>query len=332
MTFTVTYRGADGAVRECQMEAAGRWECIAQCRVRGIAPVSVKENAPTRMRKPTEQTRVVHGQSMPDGKDVRCRSNGASRVSPLNLALTAALILLLGGGVWWWKADRGGTSPSDEGMRKRTALLPKEVKPAKPNVAATPSAVTNAISEAVVQKEPPKPLLTRDERIDKIEKKILETPLDLSVQTNRAFRTGLEQSLAAIFSTPLGAPPPMIPTRMAPVTLVHLQQILDAPNEILETDSEKVVEAKMACAAAKKEMKAYMDGGGDPEKFLEHYHSILQQANGEWRAAQFKLIETMKNDPSLAPTMEAEINENFKARGIRPIRMPPGLKERYGIE
>ena len=43
MTFTVTYRGADGALREEAVEAAGRAECFAQCRARGIVPVSVKE-------------------------------------------------------------------------------------------------------------------------------------------------------------------------------------------------------------------------------------------------------------------------------------------------
>ena len=43
MTFTVTYRGADGAIREERVEAASRGECFAQCRARGIAPLSVKE-------------------------------------------------------------------------------------------------------------------------------------------------------------------------------------------------------------------------------------------------------------------------------------------------
>ena len=43
MTFTVTYRGADGAMRAERIEAAGRGECFAQCRARNIAPISVKE-------------------------------------------------------------------------------------------------------------------------------------------------------------------------------------------------------------------------------------------------------------------------------------------------
>ena len=43
MTFTVTYRGADGALREERIEAANRAECFAQMKAQGIAPLSVKE-------------------------------------------------------------------------------------------------------------------------------------------------------------------------------------------------------------------------------------------------------------------------------------------------
>ena len=43
MTFTVTYRGADGAVRTEAVEAAGRGDCFAQMKARGIVPMGVKE-------------------------------------------------------------------------------------------------------------------------------------------------------------------------------------------------------------------------------------------------------------------------------------------------
>ena len=43
MTFTVTYRGADGAMCEEAVEAAGRAECVAKCRRRGIVPASIRE-------------------------------------------------------------------------------------------------------------------------------------------------------------------------------------------------------------------------------------------------------------------------------------------------
>ena len=43
MTFTVTYRAKDGALREERVEAADRAECMVVCRRRGIAPVGIAE-------------------------------------------------------------------------------------------------------------------------------------------------------------------------------------------------------------------------------------------------------------------------------------------------
>jgi hypothetical protein len=174
--------------------------------------------------------------------------------------------------------------------------------------------------------------MSLEEREAMIEKKIMEIPLDLTAKTNRAFSSGLEQKLAAIFTTELGAPPPLLPTRLSPVTFLKLEEILDAPNEILETDSDRVIEAKKACTEAKKMMKEHIAAGGDPEKFLESYYSMLKQASEEWKTAQMSLMQTIRTDPGLAITMEAEINENFTARGIRPVKIPPQFKERYGIK
>lgn len=311
MRFTITYHDKMGALKEECVEAASRGDCLARMKARGISPISMTVGASAK----AGARKAVTGRR--------------SRIS-IGPMVVALLVVVVGGGVWWLWNSRSEDTMRDVKVKPKSTALAKEVKPS-----AAPKPVPEAPKPVVTNVAEPKlsaPKLTHEERIEMLEKKILENPPNMSVRSNRVFSTGLEQSLAAIFSTPLGAPPPLIPTRLSPVTLVHLEKILDTPNEILETDSEKAVEAKMACAAAKKEMKAYVDGGGDPEKFLEHYHSILRQANAEWKAAQFTLIETMKTDPGLAPTMEAEVNENFKARGMRPIKMPPGLKERYGIK
>ena len=311
MRFTITYHDKMGALKEECVEAASRGDCLARMKARGISPISMTVGASAK---------------------AGARKAVTGRRSTIAIwPVVVLLVVIVGGGAWWLWNSRSKDMMQEVKEKPKSTALAKEVKPSaapKPIPEDPKPAVTNATEKPKVETRK----LTREERIEMLEKKILENPPNMSVRSNRVFSTGLEQSLAAIFSTPLGAPPPLIPPRLSPVALVHLEKILDTPNEILETDSEKAVEAKMACAAAKKEMKAYVDGGGDPEKFLEHYHSILRQANAEWKAAQFTLIETMKTDPGLAPTMEAEVNENFKARGMRPIKMPPGLKERYGIK
>ena len=48
MTFTVTYRAKDGALREERIEAASRAGCVAECRKRGIAPTKIAEGGKSR--------------------------------------------------------------------------------------------------------------------------------------------------------------------------------------------------------------------------------------------------------------------------------------------
>ena len=100
MTFTVTYRAKDGALREERVEAANRAECVAECRRRGIAPVSIAER----------------GSAKDTGSGLRRTSGGArsgkSAASPRWAASGrgAALVLIaaaIAGGVWWWMG-RGG--------------------------------------------------------------------------------------------------------------------------------------------------------------------------------------------------------------------------------
>ena len=43
MTFTVTYRAKDGALREERVEAASRAECVAACHEWGITPTGIRE-------------------------------------------------------------------------------------------------------------------------------------------------------------------------------------------------------------------------------------------------------------------------------------------------
>ena len=307
MKYEYTYRDSAGALRTGQVEASGRTDAFAKVKGQGLNPVSMK---------------VASRQ----GKD----KNGIHSGKLLRNALLAALCVAAAAFCTWFffAGNNGNPAP---------AAAPEKKKPAKKAVVPVvmPTAVPVAVSSNAPPVTAPKPAkkLTTEEKLAIIEKKILEKPMDFSTPTNnRAFRTGVEQSLAAIFATPLGAPPPPVPLRLTPVTYLRLQEILDAPNTVFDDDSDKVAEAKMAVAMAKKELKKYMAEGGDPEKFLEHYYSELKQASDEWKAAQMELVRTMKTDPGLAVTLEAELNEHFSKKGIRPVKMPAKLKERYGIE
>ena len=305
MTFSVSYRSKDGAMRTEVIDAVNRGECIAKCKSIGISPVRVEAS---------------------NGKKATPSSSSDNRL--LKSILVGFVTAAICTGVWLY--FKGDEQTSEDDAKPKTVKTPSEKKTV-PARASKP--VKEAPPKTVTAKDTPsKKEMTLEEREAMIEKKIMEIPLDLTTKTNRAFSTGLEQKLAAIFTTELGAPPPLLPTRLSPVTFLKLEEILDAPNEILETDSDRVIEAKKACTQAKKMMKEHIAAGGDPEKFLESYYSMLKQASEEWKTAQMSLMQTIHTDPGLAITMEAEINENFTARGIRPVKIPPQFKERYGIK
>ena len=61
MTFTVTYRAKDGALREERVDAANRAECVAECRKRGIAPTGIREGGKGKGRDGARPSRVGAG-------------------------------------------------------------------------------------------------------------------------------------------------------------------------------------------------------------------------------------------------------------------------------
>ena len=127
MTFTVTYRAKDGALREERVEAASRAECVAECRRRGITPTAIKEG----------------GKSRQDG------GSPSQRRLTGNAAILAAVVLAaIAGGMWWWIGGRGVTALPEKVPQKPKVEKPKDDKPkAKPS-ASKPTATPAPSAEA----------------------------------------------------------------------------------------------------------------------------------------------------------------------------------------
>ena len=167
MTFTVTYRAKDGALREERVEAASRAECVAECRKRGIAPVGIREG---RSGKSAASPRGADGRSgksaaSPKGRDgarpSRAGGTGDSKRTTARWVAAAVVIVAVAGGVWWWVGGRGG-EPKTTSVQQQGAK-PKVEKPkvAKPKTASVqqqgsekPVAETNAVAVAPVATAP----------------------------------------------------------------------------------------------------------------------------------------------------------------------------------
>ena len=143
MTFTVTYRAKDGALREERVEAASRAECVAECRRRGIAPVGIKEG---RSGKSAAKGTSPRGGGSAASSKVSRGGTGDSKRTTARWVAVAVVVAVVGGGVLWWFG------------REKPQPAPVE-RPAKPKAAkpeSKPAAKHAAPVEAPKPKEPPK--------------------------------------------------------------------------------------------------------------------------------------------------------------------------------
>ena len=162
-----------------------------------------------------------------------------------------------------------------------------------------------------------------------VEKKLAETPI-AEDSTNRTYRTGLEQVIDWVFTTELGDVPPPMPT-ISDFDLVHFQEIIELKNKANETDSEVTAEAKAVVDHVKAELKKYVDKGGDPQEFLEFYHSELQQAFSERQMAREQVLKVVKTEPDIALDYLEKVNASLAEKGIKGIELGPRVMHRYGL-
>jgi hypothetical protein len=172
--------------------------------------------------------------------------------------------------------------------------------------------------------------MTPEERMRYLFEEAAKKPIDLTPSTNRLFKTGTEQVMSWIFTTELGAMPPPLP-RIPIRDEAHMAEILMAKNPVFEGDSEKAKEAKQMVEMAKKELIKFLKEGGSVDEFFEYYRGELVQAHNEWKECQKSVLQVVREEPDLAAEYITEINNRLSQKGIRPVKLPPKLKEQLGI-
>lgn len=209
---------------------------------------------------------------------------------------------------------------------------------------ATPEIVPQAPVQEEVKPEPKKidpekaaraaklKAMTPAERLEFLFEEAKKKPIDFnSVSTNRPFATGTEQVMSWIFNARVGDMPPPMP-KLSIRDEAHMAEILLADNPALEGDSDKVRAAKEMVELAKDECIKFVKEGGDVTEFLEYYRGKLVEAHQEWQASQKSVMQVIREEPELAPEFIKDVNTRLAEKGIKPVNIPPRVREELGLE
>ena len=327
MTFTVTYRGADGALREGRVEAANRTECFAQMKAQGIAPKSVKEEAVVSRR----------GRRDERGKNGRVERaehvEGKGRV--VAYVLSVALVALIAGGAWWWlgrgaaqppqtekpakpKAERPQT-PQKAGITNVPAQQLREAKPAQPAEAAKPEAPKREtwmgreiVSKKVVTNGTDL-IITRVDVDGKVHKEYTSIH-------RRLFSNPVDITLSILLTTPEGALTPPLPPlgpRAGDAFIEALKRPIDIPEDATP-EERRTVELVLA---AREEMLEELGNGRTVNDVIEE-HCTFADENNRLRAeamVQYKRLAA-EGDGAMAEEFRAKANEMLAQKGAKPLK------------
>ena len=145
MTFVVTYRGKDGALREESAEAAGRAECVVAMKARGIVPLSVREGTGGRNRRDSGSPYCSN-----ELRHSRYGNVGNSTIVHSTIwrtAILATLMLVVAGGAWWWlgRPPRASRPAEGDDVVATQAVARVEKPKSEPASVVTNVPVSNAL-------------------------------------------------------------------------------------------------------------------------------------------------------------------------------------------
>ena len=324
MTFTVTYRAKDGALREERIDAASRSECMAECRRRGIAPTGIREGGKSKGRDGARPSRVG--------------AAGDNKRTTAIWVAAAVVLAAIAGGAWWWFSVRSVIAP--QAPAKPKVEKPKAEKPKpKPKTVAKPSASAPAV--AVAPANVPPPVVTNEYHARFPGENILGVTTNASgyitvsaigengrkvrhvVSPPLTFKCPSDEIIMVALATPEGHELPPLPDLGGARADAEFIKSLDTPIEDKPEDSDEIRARKELVRAAREEIKARMDAG---EHFADiiRDHCALRNENGAIRsrvqAELNKLVQA--GDVEGARTYLETMNGTLSQMGISEIKMP----------
>ncbi len=351
MTFTVTYRGADGALREEAVEAVGRSECFAECKARGIVPVRVKEgkrkgggkNAAAR--DGGGATRATQG----GGSAKRADQSGAGRPgSPrhpgqprqpgrkartwgLGVLGVLGVLAIVAGGAWWWLAAREDACPPEPAPVKAKPVEKPKAKPA-----AVP--VTNSAPKLVRHRKPKTvPKVTADVGAPPDLPMFEEAPRRYgeingsNIWPRALFKTREENMVAGLVTAKPGTR--IVLSGFMPGEEERLLASLDIPVEFEDIDTPDERKVKEYMVGVKAELKAAVAKGEKITDIIQDMRNELNSyANYRDKLRMAHHLAMKEGTPKEAEEFRQEANKMLEEYGMDPIPIRSTQRARLGLD
>ena len=331
MTFTVTYRAKDGALREERIEAANRAECVAACRRRGIAPTRIAEG------------RSGKGTASPMGRDKRGPSRVGMEDSKRTTARWVAVAVVLAaivGGVWWWigRGEPKTTSVQQQGAKPKVEK-PKAEKPQKSaakSVATNENhvtATTNTVQEAPATNAPYGGVWEGQKIVSYTVKTNGWSTYERIVTADGKkhgvvgstvkpiFDNGSDQLLAMAVRASQDTEMPPMP--LSPLVESDFLESLKKPIVINDDDSEEVKQLKRDVMQAREDMMDLMKKGMTIEQALAEHFKMSNENVGIRNKAveELRAILDSGDEEGALKYMEA-VNATLEKLGAMKIEIP----------
>ena len=323
MTFTVTCRGADGALRDEVVEASSRSECFAQMKARGIVPVSVKEGVRKGGRNELRPSRGDHSS----------RSGGKPKSSIFNLKSSniLAAVLAVAAGAWWWRAGREDARPPEPAPVKAKPVEKPKAKPV-----AVPA--TNSAPRLVRHRKPKTvPKLTADVGAPPDLPMFEEAPRRYgeingsNIWPRALFKTREENMVAGLITAKPGTR--IVLSGFLPGEEERLLASLDIPVEFEDIDTPAERKVKEYMIQVKADLKAAVAKGEKITDIIQDMRNELNSyANYRDKLRMAHNLAMKEGTPKEAEEFRQEANRMLEEYGMDPIPIRSTQRARLGLD